>query len=79
MNAKDLRDRISNNLKILRKCSGMTGEQFAKFLGISRCHLYSLERGKAERIIIDSLCSLDKITNLGSFFEDDFSIKIDKE
>jgi transcriptional regulator with XRE-family HTH domain len=64
---------IGQNIRLFRKVSGLTGEQFAKELGISRNHLFNLENAKAYGIVYNAVHYIGERTDLNRFFKEDIS------
>ena len=72
----DFKELIGRNMRALRKATGLTGEQFARYLGVSRTHLYMLETGRSLNIRYNALYRLSKETNLDNFFKKSISLGI---
>lgn len=70
---KLFKKRIGRNILTMRKISGLTGEEFAISIGISRTHLYHIERGDAYNFVFDALYHLNNKISLSSFFKEDLS------
>ena len=69
---------IGSNLRLLRRVSGFTGEQFAKEIGISRNHLFNVENAKAYGVVYDTLHYISKKVDMNKFFTEDLALDLIK-
>ena len=66
------KERVGRNIRMIRQNSGITGEEFAKKLGISRSHLHRLEYAKAYGIVFTAMYNLGKeVVDLDRLFRED--------
>lgn len=69
---KKFKKRIGRNVKMIRTNSGLTAEEFASWLNISRSHLFRLETAQANSIDFCLLYNLGKqTTDLDRLFRED--------
>lgn len=72
---ENFKKQLGRNIKLLRMMSGLTGEDFAKSIGVSRNHLYCLERGTAYGIVIEALFHINNRTNISDLLNEDITKK----
>lgn len=65
----EFKELVGKNVKLLRTALGMTGEEFSKYLGISRNHLFLLEHGKATSLRLSAIHKLRREVDLTEFFQ----------
>lgn len=71
------KERFGRNIRMIRQNSGITGEEFAKKLGISRSHLHRLEYAKAYGIVFTAMYNLGKEgVDLDRLFREDIEATI---
>ncbi len=74
---QNFKERVGRNIKMLRNNSGVTGEEFAEKLGISRSHLHRLENAKAYGFSFEGLYNMGKeFTDLDRLFREDIEAMI---
>lgn len=71
-----IKKRLANNLKILRKCKGMSIKDFSNWLGIPLAHLYNLERGNIKGMYIIGLYNLSKEISLNKLFNEELLLRV---
>lgn len=73
---KRFKELLGSNMRLLRKVSGLTGEQFAKEIGISRNHLFNIENAKAYGLVYDALHYISQKADMNKFLKNDLSINL---
>lgn len=76
---KRYREMVGRNINLMRRASGLTGEEFSKKLGVSRTHLYRLENGIAYGAVFEAIYHLGKITEIGRLFTEDITFNYTRE
>ncbi len=71
------KERVGRNIRMIRQNAGITGEEFAKKLDISRSHLHRLEYAKAYGIVFTAMYNLGKEgIDLDRLFREDIEATI---
>lgn len=76
MKTEDIKKRLANNLKTLRKCKGMSIKSFANSIGVPPAHLYNLEQENIRAMYIVGLYRISKEISLDKLFNEDLCLKV---
>lgn len=69
--------RLANNIKLIRRASGLTGDDFATKIGVSRTYLYKLETATAATLALDTILKLTyQVDNMDDLFNKDMTLTV---